>query len=54
VCRQLGTFLYVEKLPGKYQITEAQKKEPLLMLRPWTQIKFFIKNKKIAMKRKMP
>ncbi|KAL4234518.1 hypothetical protein ACF0H5_006161 [Mactra antiquata] len=52
VCRQLGTFLYVEKLPGKYQITEAQKKEPLLMLRPWTQIKFFIKNKKNSYEKK--
>lgn len=51
--RQLGTFFYQNKLPGKHAIVEAQRKEPVIMGRPWSQIKFYIKNKKVSMKKKM-
>ncbi|KAL4223220.1 M-phase phosphoprotein 8 [Mactra antiquata] len=51
--RQLGTFFYKNKLPGKHAIVEAQRKEPVINGRPWSQIKFYIKNKKVYMKKKM-
>ena len=54
VNRQLGKFLLMDKLPGKKDILDVQKKEPLLSLRPWSQFKFYIKNKKVSQKRKMP
>lgn len=50
--RQLGKYFFIEKLPGKHEIEEARKKEPLLCNRPWIQIKSFIKNAKVSMKRK--
>ncbi|KAL4233500.1 hypothetical protein ACF0H5_008181 [Mactra antiquata] len=50
--RQLGTFIYQNKLPGKHALVEAQRKEPVINGRPWSQIKFYIKNKKVSMKKK--
>lgn len=52
VKRQLDRYFYLEKLPGKHEIEEARKREPLLLNRPWMQIKSFIKNTKLSMKRK--
>lgn len=53
VCRQLKKFFGIEKLPGKCDIVEAQKKEPVLMQRPWSQIKYYIKNTKVSSRRKI-
>lgn len=39
VKRQLEKYFFMEKLPGKHQIEEARKREPLLLARPWVQIK---------------
>ena len=49
--RQLGSFFYLSRLPGKHLIVEAQKKETSLQKRPWTQIKYYIKNKKTSLSR---
>ena len=46
----LAKFFVQEKLPGKSEILDAQRKKPILLLRPWQQIKFFIKNKKNSKK----
>ena len=53
VRRQLEKFFSLDRLPGKHEILEAQRKEAILQRRPWTQIKFFIKNEKVALKRKL-
>ncbi|XP_052261560.1 uncharacterized protein LOC127865677 isoform X2 [Dreissena polymorpha] len=52
VKRQLGKYFHLDKLPGKHEIEAAQMLEPLLSKRPWIQIKCFIKNVKVALKRK--
>ena len=46
----LAKFFMQEKLPGKCEILDAQRKKPILLLRPWQQIKFFIRNKKSSKK----
>ena len=48
VKRQLGKFFAMSKLPGKGDIEAAKREEPVLFSRPWTQIKFFIRNYKIS------
>jgi hypothetical protein len=52
VNRQLKKYFYTEKLPGKFEIEEARRKEPVLLNRPWVQIKSYIKNVKTSQKRK--
>lgn len=52
VKRQLNKYFFLNQLPGKCEIEESRKHEPVLMKRSWEQIKSFIKNKKISMKRK--
>ncbi|KAL4221113.1 hypothetical protein ACF0H5_019373 [Mactra antiquata] len=52
VKRQLNKYFFLNQLPGKCEIEEARKLEPVLLNRPWIQIKSFIKNKKVSMKRK--
>jgi hypothetical protein len=42
--RQLGKFLRIKKLPGKSDCENARRNEPSLQGRPWTQLKFYIKN----------
>jgi hypothetical protein len=51
VQRQLGHFFHLERLPGKHVIVEAQRKEPILLKRPWRQIVFYIKNYKTSSKK---
>ena len=53
VKRHLDKYFFTEKLPGKHEIEEARRQEPLLMNRHWVQIKSFIKNTKLSMKRKL-
>lgn len=42
--RTLAKYFTIAKLPGKHEIQDAQKKEPILQRRPWQQIKFYLKN----------
>ena len=51
--RRLGKFLRLERLPGKADCEEAKRKEPVLHRRPWSQIKFCIKNTKTSEIRKL-
>ncbi|GFR87870.1 hypothetical protein ElyMa_006087600 [Elysia marginata] len=44
--RTLLKFFTLNRLPGKNEILDVQRKEPILQQRPWQQIKFFIKNMK--------
>ena len=44
VKRQFSLFLRTHKLPGKSECEAAKRKEPILLDRPWSQIKFCIKN----------
>ena len=53
IMRTLSKFLTLTKLPGKAEIEEVKRNEPVLQKRPWQQIKFFIKNSKDSEKRKM-
>jgi hypothetical protein len=52
VKKHLGKFLYQDKLPGKNEIEKIRKEDPILSQRPWIQIKSYIKNKKVSMKKK--
>lgn len=51
--RQLGKFFTLSRLPGKFECQEAIQKEPALRNRPWSQIKFFIKNCKVSQRNKL-
>ena len=51
--RRFSTFFSLNRLPGKAEIEEVKRDEPVLQKRPWDQIKFFIKNVKVSEKRKM-
>ena len=41
VRRQLGKFLDLDRLPGKHNIIEAQRKEVVIQNKPWTHMKLY-------------
>ena len=51
--RQLGKYLHTSKLPDKHEIEESRKKEPVLLNRPWQQVKSYIKICKVSMQRRL-
>lgn len=38
----LGKYFFLKRLPGKFEIEQAMRKQPVLNTRPWKQIKYFI------------